>query len=168
MVCRMFRIEIEVDKERRDLLRARLLETNTAASPVLRALRGTPAEREVPLQVWAFDAAGEPAGGLAGHTWTAWLHVDYLWVDGRHRGAGLGSRLLAEAERVAREERGCMGARLETWDFQAPEFYRKQGYDVVCVIPDYPPGITEYTLTKKLSPAAGPLPTEPPGTPGAP
>ena len=44
-----------------------------------------------------------------------------------------------------------------TWDFQAPEFYKKQGYDVVCVIPDYPPGITEYTLTKRLDhPGRGP------------
>ncbi|MGW7547820.1 GNAT family N-acetyltransferase [Streptomyces sp. NPDC054770] len=151
MVCRMFRIEAEVDKERRDLLRARLLATNTAASPVLAALRGTPAEREVPLHLWAMDGgSGDMAGGLVGHSWTSWLHVTYLWVDAPHRGSGLGGRLLAEAERIAREDRGCTAARLETWDFQAPGFYQKQGYDVVCVIPDYPPGITEYTLTKRL------------------
>ncbi|MET9080992.1 GNAT family N-acetyltransferase [Streptomyces sp. NPDC004237] len=151
MVCRMFRIEAEVDKERRDLLRTRLRDTNTAASPVLAALRGTPGEREAPLHVWAMDErSGELAGGLVGHTWTSWLHVTYLWVDGRHRGAGLGGRLLSRAERIAVRNRGCTAARLETWDFQAPEFYRKQGYEVVCVIPDYPPGITEYTLTKRL------------------
>ncbi|MDN0200844.1 N-acetyltransferase [Streptomyces sp. S.PNR 29] len=150
MVCRMFRIETEVDKARLDLLRIRLRDTNTAASPVLRALRGTPDEREVPLHIWALDETDTLAGGLAGHTWATWLHVAYLWVDERHRGTGLGSRLLAEAERVAREERGCRAARLETWDFQAPEFYRKKGYQVVCEIPDYPPGITEYTLTKVL------------------
>ncbi|WP_184766049.1 GNAT family N-acetyltransferase [Streptomyces griseoloalbus] len=150
MVCRMFRLETEVDKARRDLLRRHLRETNTAASPVLRALRGTPHEREAPLHVWALDANGDLAGGLVGHTWTTWLHVTYLWVDGRHRGAGLGSRLLARAEHIARAERGCTASRLETWDFQAPAFYQRQGYDVVCVIPDYPPGITEYTLTKRL------------------
>ncbi|MFS4096191.1 GNAT family N-acetyltransferase [Streptomyces sp. AF1A] len=149
MVCRMFRIEAEVDKARRDLLRSRLRDTNTAASPVLSALRGTPAEHEVPLHVWALDPVGDLAGGLVGHTWTTWLHVTYLWVDAAHRGAGLGSRLLAEAERIA-TDRGCTASRLETWDFQAPDFYRKQGYEVVCVIPDYPPGITEYTLTKRL------------------
>ncbi|MEU9283732.1 N-acetyltransferase [Streptomyces sp. NPDC048275] len=146
----MFRMETGVDKERRELLRRRLLDTNTQASPVLRALRGSPGERELPLHIWLLDATGALAGGLVGHTWTTWLHVTYLWVDERHRGAGLGSRLLAEGERVAREERGCTGSRLETWDFQAPEFYKKQGYEVVCVIPDYPPGITEYTLTKYL------------------
>jgi GNAT superfamily N-acetyltransferase len=147
----MFRIEAEVDKERRDLLRSRLRDTNTAASPVLAALRGTPAAREVPLHVWALDEYGDLAGGLVGHTWATWLHVTYLWVDERHRGAGLGSRLLARAERTARDKRDCRAARLETWDFQAPDFYRRHGYEVACAIPDYPPGITEYTLTKRLT-----------------
>ncbi|MFC8221666.1 N-acetyltransferase, partial [Streptomyces sp. NPDC057362] len=27
----------------------------------------------------------------------------------------------------------------------------KRDYDVVCVIPDYPPGVTEYTLVKRWS-----------------
>lgn len=100
--------------------------------------------------MWVLDATGGLAGGLVGHTWATWLHVTYLWVDGGHRGAGLGSALLDEAERTARTERGCAAARVETWDFQAPGFYTKRGYDVMCVIPDYPPGITEYTLVKRL------------------
>lgn len=150
MVCRMFRIETEVDKERSQLLRSRLRASNTAASPILRDLRGTPGEREIPLQVWALDEAGDLAGGLVGHTWATWLHITYLWVDERHRGAGLGSHLLSRAERTAARERACRSARVETWDFQAPEFYKRSGYEVVCVIPDYPPGITEYTLTKRL------------------
>jgi GNAT superfamily N-acetyltransferase len=146
----MFSIETEVDRERRDLLQARLRETNTAASPVLRDLRGSPAERELPLHVWAVDDTGALAGGLVGHTWASWLHVALLWVDERHRGRGLGSRLLYEAEESARTQRSCARARVETWDFQAPDFYRRHGYEVACAIPDYPPGITEYTLTKRL------------------
>lgn len=155
MVSRMFRLVTEVDKARRDLLRTRLRETNTAASSVLRALRGTPHEREFPLHVWVLDASGGLAGGLVGHTWASWLHVTYLWVDARHRGAGLGSALLDEAEHTARTERGCTAARVETWDFQAPDFYTRHGYEVMCVIPDYPPGITEYTLVKRLARASG-------------
>lgn len=151
MVSPMFRLETEVDNARRDLLRRRLRDTNTAASPVLRALRGTPGERESALHVWVMDSDGALAGGLVGHTWTTWLHVTYLWVDARHRGAGIGSRILAEAEALAVTGRGARHARVETWDFQAPHFYRRHGYEVVCVIPDYPPGITEYTLTKRLS-----------------
>ncbi|MGP4046506.1 GNAT family N-acetyltransferase [Streptomyces sp. 2A115] len=159
MVCRMFRMETEVDKERSQLLRSRLRDANLAASPVLRSLRGTPGEREVPLQIWALGpgsgsgsgSGDELVGGLIGYTWATWLHVTYLWVDERHRGSGIGSRLLSQAEHMARTVRGCLNSRLETWDFQAPDFYLKQGYEVVCVIPDYPPGVTEYTLTKRLA-----------------
>ncbi|MFI6689467.1 GNAT family N-acetyltransferase [Streptomyces sp. NPDC050485] len=145
----MFRIETEVDKDRQALLTRRLRDTNTERSPVLRALRG-PAEREVPLHVWALDDAGELAGGLTGRTWAGWLHVDLLWVSGALRTAGLGTLLLTRAEELARSERGCGWARLETWDFQAPDFYRGRGYEVVGVVPDYPPGVTEFTLTKRL------------------
>ncbi len=150
MVSRMVRMETEVDKQFSRLLRSRLREADTGASSVLRSLRGTPGEREVPLQVRALDERDDLVGGLVGHTWTTWLHVTYLWVDERHRGAGVGGRLLSEAERMASTGRGCRNARVETWDFQAPEFYKRQGYEVVCVIPDYPPGVTEYTLTKRL------------------
>ena len=89
--------------------------------------------------------------GCAGRTedvWQ-WLTVDTMRVHLDQRGKGLGRALLAAVEEAARA-RGCLWAKLNTWDFQAPEFYRKQGYDVVCVIPDYPPGITEYTLVKRL------------------
>ncbi|WP_172385013.1 N-acetyltransferase [Streptomyces sp. MNP-20] len=150
MVSRMFRIETGVDKERLRLLRARLRAANTDASPVLRAMRGTPAEREVPLGIWALGDDDVLVGGLSGHTWAGWLHVGLLWVAPGARGAGLGARLLARAEAVALAERGCLNSRLETWDFQAPVFYEKQGYAVVCAIPDYPEGVTEYTLTKRL------------------
>ncbi|MEW2547766.1 GNAT family N-acetyltransferase [Streptomyces sp. NPDC047002] len=148
----MFRLETGVDRERHALLGQRLRDTNTQRSPTLRALRGTRAKDEVPLHVWLTEeGTGLLAGGLAGRTWARWLHVDLLWVDDRHRGAGLGSRLLARAELIAREERGCGRCRLETWDFQAPGFYVKQGYEVAAEIEDYPPGVTEYTLIKRLA-----------------
>ncbi|MEV1022302.1 GNAT family N-acetyltransferase [Streptomyces sp. NPDC050264] len=146
----MFRIETEVDKERGLLLQSLLRETNAAASPALRGLRGTAAERETPLQVWALADDGTLAAGLDAHTWATWLHVNLLWVADQHRGAGLGSRLLAEAERIAVHDRDCVNSRVETWDFQAPGFYRQHGYDVVAVVPDYPPGVKEFTLTKRL------------------
>ncbi|MFF6908623.1 GNAT family N-acetyltransferase [Streptomyces sp. NPDC012389] len=146
----MFRLVTEVDRERRVLLSGRLRDDNRAASPALRALLSTSAEHETPLEVWALDGHGAVAGGLTGRTWAYWLHVELLWVDARHRSAGLGSRLLAEAERVARTERACTRSRLETWDFQAPDFYRKQGYEEIGRVEDYPPGVTEFILTKRL------------------
>lgn len=96
------------------------------------------------------DDRGALAGGLAGRTWAYWLHVDLLWVGEEHRGSGLGSQLLAEAERVAVADRGCTRSRLETWGFQAPGFYRKRGYEVSGQVDDYPPGVTEFILTKSF------------------
>lgn len=146
----MFRLETEVDKDRRLLLGERLHHSNTERSPQLRALLATPAEHELPLEVWAMDGRGALAGGLAGRTWAYWLHVDLLWVGEEHRGSGLGSQLLAEAERVAVTDRGCTRSRLETWGFQAPRFYRKRGYEVSGQVDDYPPGVTEFILTKSF------------------
>ncbi|WSJ97234.1 GNAT family N-acetyltransferase [Streptomyces sp. NBC_01320] len=158
----MFRLETEVDKERRLLLGERLHQSNTECSPELRALLATPAERELPLEVWAMDGDGALAGGLTGRTWAYWLHVDLLWVDPLHRGSGLGSQLLAEAERVAVADRGCARSRLETWGFQAPDFYRKRGYEVIGQVDNYPPGVTEFILTKTFTRCDGRLPTGPP------
>lgn len=147
----MFRIETEVDKQRRALLGKKLRAANVDRSPAMRALVDAGTEDEVPLQVWAFDADGQLAGGLAGRVWGRWLHVDLLWIDDAHRSAGLGTRLLDEAEERARADHGCLNSRLETWDFQAPDFYRKRGYEVVGEVPDYPPGVTEYILVKALT-----------------
>ncbi|MFK8911966.1 GNAT family N-acetyltransferase [Streptomyces sp. YS-3] len=146
----MFRFETEVDKARRILLGRRLKDTNTERSSALRALRGTPGEKERPLHVWALDGRGGLAGGLTGRLWASWLLVDLLWVDPVHRGAGLGAELLTRAEESARTDHSCAHARVETWDFQAPGFYRRRGYEVVGEVPDYPPGVTEYILTKRL------------------
>ncbi|MDX3387723.1 N-acetyltransferase [Streptomyces niveiscabiei] len=151
MVCRMFGFETEVDNTRRALLRTRLRATNLSASPGLRALQLTPDATESPLHIWATTPDNPLCGGLVGHTWASWLHVTFLWVDPDLRGTGLGTDLLARAERIARDDRACTAVRLETWDFQAPGFYRKQGYEEVCAIPDYPPGVTEFTFTKRLA-----------------
>ncbi|WP_344838383.1 GNAT family N-acetyltransferase [Actinocorallia longicatena] len=126
-----------------DALKAR----NLLMSPELAAAKELYGKDDVPLEVYAVED-GELVGGLAGETWLSWLHVELLWV--RDRGDGLGSRLLATAEEIARG-RGCTGSRLETWSFQAPGFYAKQGYRIVGEVPDHPfPGSVDYTLIKNL------------------
>lgn len=147
----MLRIETVVDQQRHGLIERRLEETNTRLSPVMRELRGTSADEEIPVQLYAVEAAaGDPVAGLVGYVWGHWLHVDLLWVDERHRGTGLGSRLMAQAEETARAQYGCSHSRVETWDFQAPDFYQKLGYKIVGIVEDYPPGCTDHVLTKRL------------------
>lgn len=78
-----------------------------------------------------------------------WFTVDTMWVEEGLRGRGLGAGLLAAAEEQARR-RGCRWSKLNTWDFQAPDFYLRCGYQEYGRELDYPPGHTNFLLRKDL------------------
>lgn len=102
-----------------------------------------------PVGVYLRDAQGEVMGGLLGEIWGRWLNVTYLWVAEPARGGGYASRLLQTAERYA-IERGCQGAFLATFTFQARPFYEKRGYRTYGVLEDYPPGHQLFLMQKRL------------------
>ena len=77
------------------------------------------------------------------------LYIDVLWVKEEHRKDGLGSRLLKEIESVA-IEKGCYLIHLDTFDFQAKDFYIKHGYEVFGVLDECPEGHKRYFLKKIL------------------
>jgi GNAT superfamily N-acetyltransferase len=90
---------------------------------------------------------GALVGGLYGATMWGWLLIDGLWVAEAVRGRGLGRRLLLAAEAAALE-RGCRGASLGTFDFQARGFYERVGYTVFGEHADFPAGHTHFELRK--------------------
>jgi GNAT superfamily N-acetyltransferase len=91
----------------------------------------------------------EIAGGVIGEVYWDWLHVDLLWVKDELRGRGHGHRLLTRVEDEARH-RGAKNAYLDTFSFQAPDFYKQHGYQVFGELQDFPPGHQRYFLTKRL------------------
>ena len=103
----------------------------------------------VPLWLFARDASGKVQGGLRGQTYWSWATVDILAIAPEYRRKGVGSRLLQRAEEVARS-RGCIGIRLDTTSFQAPDFYRRHGYVEFGRVDDYPPGFTRIWFMKRL------------------
>ncbi|CAB3754864.1 acetyltransferase [Burkholderia sp. MSh2] len=103
-----------------------------------------------PLAVLATDDTGAVVGGLWGSTAYGWLHVDLLVVPEAARGQGAGTRIMDLAEREA-VARGCHGAWLDTFDFQARPFYEKRGYVRFGELADYPVGHARIFLTKKLA-----------------
>jgi GNAT superfamily N-acetyltransferase len=102
-----------------------------------------------PVGFFLRSPRGEWLGGLTGYIWGGWLHVNFLWVSETLRGQRHGTRLMDAAEAMARE-RGAIGATLETFTSQAPDFYAKRGYSIFGRIDDYPPGHAKLFLSKRL------------------
>lgn len=91
----------------------------------------------------------EIVGGVIGATYWNWLYINLMWIKEEFRGRGFGHQLLTLAEQEARQ-RGAEYAYLDTFSFQAPDFYKKHGYEVFGELNDFPPGRQRYFLSKKL------------------
>jgi GNAT superfamily N-acetyltransferase len=88
-------------------------------------------------------------GGLWGSTLFGWLRIELLFVPESSRGASLGSTIMQRAEALALA-RGCIGASLDTYSFQARGFYEKLGYSLVGTIADCPPCGARHFLQKRF------------------
>ena len=125
---------------------------NRQKNPVFFAAREEPANAVKHLYIVLYDDAGEIAGGLIGESQFKWLKIEILSVREDLRGRGLGTRLMQMAENEALR-RGCKYIYLDTASYQAPEFYRKLGYNVAAEIADWDShGNAKFLFTKALRP----------------
>jgi GNAT superfamily N-acetyltransferase len=115
---------IEVSEAAADADRAAILEALAAFN----ADHGYPADMR-PVAVLLRDGQGQTIGGLWGKTVYDWMFVEFLVVPEAMRGHDYGTLLMREAEAVA-IARGCVGAWLTTFNFQAQGFYERLGYEV--------------------------------------
>ncbi|MBR3502652.1 MAG: GNAT family N-acetyltransferase [Clostridia bacterium] len=76
------------------------------------------------------------------------MFLNDLWVDERYRHQGIGSMILREVERIAREK-GCRVVTLGTASYMARPFYEKHGYTVFTTLKKAN-GHTSYSLVKYL------------------
>lgn len=95
------------------------------------------------------EADGPVTGGLYGYQLFDWLFIQYVAVPPSQKGKGLGRELMARAESWARS-RGLAGLWLDTFAFQAKDFYEKLGFAVFGEIDDHPRGSRRYFLFKRL------------------
>ena len=97
------------------------------------------------------NEAGEIIGGCIAEAYEyRWARVllNALWVDERWRHQGIGSMILREVERIAREK-GCRVVTLGTASYMARPFYEKHGYTVFTTIKKTN-GHISYSLVKYL------------------
>ena len=89
-------------------------------------------------------------GGLILQSYWLESYVELLWLSARARGSGLGSKLLEKAEALARRRGGRL-IHLNTFSFQAPGFYAKQGYRRFGGMEGSPEGASRHFYVKRLS-----------------
>ena len=87
------------------------------------------------FQFSARDDNGDLLGGITGGVSHGVLSVQLLALAARARRLGLGSRLLKTLEDAAREK-GATVSRVDTLEFEAPDFYQKQGYEIFGIVGD--------------------------------
>ena len=97
------------------------------------------------------NETGEVIGGCIAQAyeyhWSR-LFLNTLWVDERYRHQGIGSMIIRELERIAREK-GCRVVTLGTASFMARPFYEKHGYTVFTTLKKAN-GYIDYSLVKYL------------------
>jgi GNAT superfamily N-acetyltransferase len=101
------------------------------------------------LAIFVRDGRQQICAGLEGWTWCGSCYIRHVWVHEDLRGQGYGTKLMRAAEAEA-ATRGCSHMLLESFDFQAPEFYQKLGYAVFAVLDEHPRQHRHYYLHKWL------------------
>ena len=118
----------ESTAEERQLIDKKIVEFNKANVPFQQA------EDFINLSYVLKDSFGLVIAGINAtlYCWNI-LYVDVLYVDDAHRGKGFGKQLLDDLENKARRLGGYM-AHLDTFDWQAKEFYEGLGYSVFGIL----------------------------------
>jgi GNAT superfamily N-acetyltransferase len=100
----------------------------------------------VPFAFIAVAADGNFLGGAKGRIFAGWLELS--WLYSAERSKGVGSALMKTVEEYACKQ-NCKGIFLTTFSFQAPEFYKKHGFEVFGEIPDFINGHTRWYMCKR-------------------
>ena len=88
-------------------------------------------------------------GGLNGWTRWEWAHIENLWIEESYRNQGFGKILLKFAEEIS-TSRNCKFIDLDTYSFQAPNFYKMNGYEELFIIDGMSKDIKKHFFKKFL------------------
>ena len=98
---------------------------------------------------YAAEEDGKILGVITGRAYYNEVHIGDLIVSKECRRDGVGSKLVATVEN-AFSGKGYEKIALTTFGFQAPEFYKKLGYELEFVREDKNPKLNKYFYVKKI------------------
>ncbi|SHI21804.1 Acetyltransferase (GNAT) family protein [Butyrivibrio fibrisolvens DSM 3071] len=98
---------------------------------------------------FAAEENGKIAGVITGHAYYNEVRIGDLIVGKEFRRYGVGSKLVAAVE-DAYKGKGYEKIAITTFGFQAPEFYKKLGYELEFVREDADPKLKKYFYLKKI------------------
>ncbi len=91
---------------------------------------------------------GEVVGIITGHSYYKEVHISDLIIYEEYRGKYIGTKLVETVENYYKN-RGFENINLSTYHFQAPEFYKKCGFEVEFIRENKEnPKLTKYFLVK--------------------
>lgn len=108
-------------------------------------------ERDKELSIFLKDESGTVYGGVLAVFDSEAIYIEALWVQESLRNQGYGKKLLIATEKEALKK-GCTCSLVDTWDFQAEEFYLKNGYKKIGKLENYWHGHAKLFLKKQLHP----------------
>jgi GNAT superfamily N-acetyltransferase len=126
-----------------DILWNGIIEYNSIIGPMLKY---PPYE---PYRIILKNKSNKIIAGILCKIYLKSIFVDLLWISEEFRKEGIGSILLKKAEEYGKSL-GCKFVHLDTFSFQAIEFYKKYNYEIFGCLDDYPDGIKRYFLKKNL------------------
>ncbi len=107
--------------------------------------------KESEFCIFAKGVNGEHIAGLYGKIIFSVININYLWVSELYRYQGLGKALIQKVE-IEAKNNGADKLFVETYTFQAVEFYLKLGFKEVGRYIDYPKsGIDKVMFQKSVS-----------------
>lgn len=77
------------------------------------------------------------------------LYIDVLWCNENSRKRGVGKKILTMLDEVA-TDKGLTKLFVDTYSFQAQEFYMKHGFYSIGIIPDYLLGYDRIFMRKDI------------------
>lgn len=136
-----YTVDVSSEKESQDI-------SNRLYASNLRHLN-LPAETDIIFLNFIVKNTDDVIGGINAYVFSGVLFIDILFVEENYREKKIGTYLLQKVENEAKKRGGTL-SHLDTFDFQAKDFYLKAGYEIFGVLENCPMNHKRYYMKKFL------------------